>query len=96
MSDQKMKIITYAKYGGVEELFIGDAVKPTAPAELECIVKIVAAGVNPVDYKRRKGYLSLLLKQTPFLGFDFSGTIVEIGSKVTAYKLGDSVYGREF
>lgn len=50
-------------------------------------VKIHAAAINPVDYKMPRMALG------PVLGFDFCGTIEEIGSEVTKYEVGDQVYG---
>lgn len=62
----------------------------------EILVEIYAASINPLDTKIRKGELKLLLKyKMPLiLGNDFSGKIVEVGTSVTKFKVGDEVYGR--
>ncbi|MGJ3193515.1 NADP-dependent oxidoreductase [Peribacillus frigoritolerans] len=62
----------------------------------EVLVEIYAASINPLDTKIRKGELKLLLKyKMPLiLGNDFSGKIVEVGTSVTKFKVGDDVYGR--
>ncbi|MED3892949.1 NADP-dependent oxidoreductase [Peribacillus frigoritolerans] len=62
----------------------------------EVLVEIYAASINPLDTKIRKGELKLLLKyKMPLiLGNDFSGKIVEVGTSVTKFKVGDEVYGR--
>ncbi|MGM0890225.1 MAG: NADP-dependent oxidoreductase [Bacillota bacterium] len=62
----------------------------------EVLVEIYAASINPLDTKIRKGELKLLLKyKMPLiLGNDFSGKIVEVGTCVTKFKVGDEVYGR--
>ncbi len=62
----------------------------------EVRVQIKAASVNPIDFKIRDGGLKILLKyEFPLiLGNDFSGVITEVGANVTAYQVGDKVYGR--
>ncbi|MFS0604045.1 NADP-dependent oxidoreductase [Peribacillus frigoritolerans] len=62
----------------------------------EVLVEIYAASINPLDTKIRKGELKLLLnyKMPLILGNDFSGKIVEVGTSVTKFKVGDEVYGR--
>lgn len=62
----------------------------------DVLVKIVAASINPIDLKTKDGGLKMLLKyKMPLtLGSDFSGIIVQIGSDVKDFKIGDAVYGR--
>ncbi|GEL15934.1 NADP-dependent oxidoreductase [Pediococcus cellicola] len=62
----------------------------------DVLVAIRAASVNPIDSKTRDGEVKLLVKhQMPLtLGHDFSGVIVKVGKQVTAFKVGDEVYGR--
>lgn len=70
--------------------------KPTIQDVNDVIVQVIAAGVNPVDYKMKQGDLSLVLK-LPFpavLGLDFSGKVIEVGSQVKKYKVGDVVFGK--
>jgi len=83
-------------YGGPEVLKYEDALRPE-PAEGEVLVKVHAAAVNPVDWKIRAGYMrSFRDYPMPFiLGWDFSGTIEEVGRGVApAWKAGDEVYSR--
>jgi NADPH:quinone reductase-like Zn-dependent oxidoreductase len=66
---------------------------PVAPDGL--LVRVRAAGVNPVDTKVRGGYMA---EKLPFhfpliLGWDVAGVVEEAGPAVTAYKPGDEVYG---
>ncbi|KAJ3328895.1 hypothetical protein HDU76_009081 [Blyttiomyces sp. JEL0837] len=60
------------------------------------IVKIEAAGVNPVDHKLREGSMKVMFPLTfpCILGIDYAGTVAEVGSEVTQVKVGDSVYGK--
>ncbi|KAJ3013625.1 UNVERIFIED_CONTAM: hypothetical protein HDU68_000617 [Siphonaria sp. JEL0065] len=93
------RAITINAYGGPEVLTEASVPTPTLlePADAESvIIKISHAGVNPVDYKARQGDLSFMAK-LPFpaiLGIDYAGTIAAVGSKVSTFKVGDSVYGK--
>ena len=69
------------------------------PAAGEIEVAVEAASVNPIDVRRAEGYgrrlLSLMgASRFPMtLGNDFAGTIVAVGERVTAFAVGDHVYG---
>ena len=60
------------------------------------LIKVIAAGVNPVDYKLAQGDLSTFVSLTfpCVLGFDFSGVITQKGSNVSQFNVGDAVYGK--
>lgn len=90
-----MKAIRIHKYGGPEVLVYEEAPKPKAVSG-EVIIKVHAAGVNPIDWKVREGYAKDWLKhKLPLiLGWDFSGVIVELGESVKGFKKGDEVYGK--
>jgi NADPH:quinone reductase-like Zn-dependent oxidoreductase len=61
------------------------------------LVKTISLSINPVDYKARanSGSLTWLFgeERPVILGWDLSGTIVEIGENVTNFKIGDAVFG---
>jgi len=66
------------------------------PGPGELLVRVRAAGVNPLDYKIRDGAVKVLL---PFsfpliLGTDLAGDVEAIGPGVTEFRLGDAVYSR--
>ena len=86
-----MKAAQIKKYGGSEVVEINvNAPKPVAsPGQL--LVEVFAAGVNPIDWKIREGYIPLQFPAT--LGGDFSGVIAEVGEGVSGFKKGDEVYG---
>ncbi|MER7725109.1 NADP-dependent oxidoreductase [Streptomyces sp. NPDC096323] len=69
-------------------------VDPPEPAPTEVLVKVSAAGVNPVDWKIRSGqFPSGGLGATPFIqGWDVAG-VVESGPRVTRFAPGDEVFG---
>ena len=91
-----MKAVRIHGYGGPEVLKYEDAPRPE-PAEGEVLVKVHAAGVNPVDWKIRAGYMRGFRDYPmPFiLGWDFSGTIDQLGPGVApSWQSGDEVYAR--
>lgn len=91
-----MKAAQISKYGGSEVVEINrSAPKPTASAG-RLLVEICAAGVNPVDWKIRQGFMAKMspLQFPATLGGDFSGVVEEVGAGVTAFKKDDEVYGR--
>jgi NADPH:quinone reductase-like Zn-dependent oxidoreductase len=65
------------------------------PDEDELLVRIHAFGINPIDWKLRKGAARFLIRR-PFpliLGQDFAGEVVSVGAKVGDYEIGDRVFG---
>ena len=65
------------------------------PSPQEILVSIHAASVNPADYKVRSGfYPSSQNLQLPYiLGRDFSGVVIELGTDVSDFSVGDQVFG---
>ncbi len=61
-----------------------------APAAAEILVRITAAGVNPIDWKARdRGDMAL-----PFvMGRDFAGVVSKLGENVTKYREGERIFG---
>ncbi|SDF84710.1 NADPH:quinone reductase [Methanolobus vulcani] len=59
------------------------------------IVKVHAAGVNPIDWKITEGYMSQAISDNfPLtVGDDFAGTVEYVGEGVTQYDIDDKVYG---
>ena len=89
-----MKAQVIRRYGAAEVLQYEDVEQPKIePTQL--LVKVRASSVNPIDWKIRKGMLSLITgsKFPKILGFDVAGEVVEVGSGVTRFKLGDAIYG---
>jgi NADPH:quinone reductase-like Zn-dependent oxidoreductase len=90
-----MKAITIREFGGPEVLKMEEIPTPQPSAD-EVLIKIYASGVNPIDWKIRKGLRKEKFPtQFPLvLGWDVSGVVQEAGSNVTDLKPGDEVYGR--
>ena len=90
-----MKAVCIYSYGGPEVLVYEDAPRPH-PGGGEVLVRVHAAGINPVDWKIREGHLKEMLHHTlPLvLGWDVSGVVEGLGSGLTRFKLGDEVFCR--
>jgi alcohol dehydrogenase len=84
-------------YGSSEVVEINqNAAAPNDPSDEKVLVKVKAAGVNPIDWKIREGYMQQMIPlQFPStLGMDFSGTIEKVGAGVSGFNVGDEVYGQ--
>lgn len=86
-----MKAVSQTELGGPEVLHIVEIDRPE-PGMGEILVRVLAAGVNPVDAMNRQ--TGVFVGQPPFvLGWDVSGTVEAVGVGVTLYKPGDEVFG---
>jgi NADPH:quinone reductase len=64
------------------------------PTAIQVLVRIKASGVNPIDSKIRTGKASHAKPVLPaVLGTDLAGVVEAVGQDVTAFKVGDEVYG---
>src|SRR5437773_8369262 len=88
-----MKAVVVHEYGGPEVLKYEDAPRPE-PKEDEILVRVIAAGVNPVDGMIRAGMFAKYSKNAfPMVpGYDIAGIVEETGAKIDKYKTGDAVY----
>ncbi|KAH9495768.1 hypothetical protein Btru_013273, partial [Bulinus truncatus] len=86
-----MRAIRVAKFGGVENLKLESNLPVPTPADSEVLIKVYAAGVNPVDTYIRSGTYSRIpqLPYTP--GQDAAGIVEAVGEGVTQLKKGDRV-----
>lgn len=62
------------------------------PGEYDLLVEVKAVSVNPVDTKVHKGAQKNGLQQPRILGWDASGVVLAVGSKVSGFAIGDEVY----
>jgi NADPH:quinone reductase-like Zn-dependent oxidoreductase len=90
-----MKAVCIHEYGGPDVLRLEDAPIPV-PAAGEVLIRVHAAGINPVDWKIREGRLQGRVEhRLPLiLGWDVAGVIEALGPGVTQFKIGDAVYAR--
>jgi NADPH:quinone reductase-like Zn-dependent oxidoreductase len=89
-----MRAIVIDETGGREVLHLAEVEQPVR-ISAEFLVKVVAAGVNPVDFKTRqgKGAAGAITSFPVILGSDFSGVVVESPYESHPIKPGDEVYG---
>jgi NADPH:quinone reductase-like Zn-dependent oxidoreductase len=86
-----MRAIRQTTLGGPEVLELADVPRPE-PGPTEVLVRVAAAGVNPVDWKTRLrgGFLG----EPPFtVGWDVAGVVESLGFGVTRFEPGDRVFG---
>ncbi|MEV6650978.1 NADP-dependent oxidoreductase [Streptomyces sp. NPDC051219] len=87
-----MRAITPVAWGGPDVLTEVRLPRPT-PGPTEILVRVHAAGVNPVDWKSRATGGFGMWARTPVLGYDVSGVVEAVGLGVTLYAPGDEVFG---
>jgi NADPH:quinone reductase-like Zn-dependent oxidoreductase len=88
-----MKAIVVHQYGGPEVLKFEDYPDPV-PGPGEVLVRVAAASVNPIDYKRRAGLTKdwYPIKFPGLIGIDIAGNVVKIGPGVEGFSVGDQVF----
>jgi NADPH:quinone reductase-like Zn-dependent oxidoreductase len=96
MSSRTMKAVRIHNYGGPDVFNYEDAPRPQ-PEPGEVLIRVHAAGVNPIDWKVRAGYMKDFIPHSfPLIpGWDVSGVIEEVGPDSAAagrFKKGDEVY----
>lgn len=87
-----MKAMLMAAPGGPEVLQIAELPLPELPSPAHLLVRLKAAGVNPIDTKLRKNGTYFPDKLPTVLGCDGAGVVESIGNAVTRFKPGDEVY----
>lgn len=87
----EMKAIYQTRFGGVETLSITEVPKPVIQRPRDLLVQVKAAGMNPVDAKKRAG--TLFPGPLPQIcGYDASGVVKEVGPQVKNFRVGDEVF----
>ena len=91
---ETMKAVQFHSYGDAGVLVLEETACPQAAAG-EVLIRVHAAGVNPLDWKVRDGHLKARMQhRLPLIpGWDVSGVVEALGPGVTAFKIGDAVYG---
>lgn len=89
------KAYVYTQHGGPETETFADLPRPV-PGPGRLLVAVKAAGVNPVDWKRRAGYLppgAAAAELPAVLGGEVAGVVEEVGEGVEGFEPGDAVFG---
>jgi len=90
-----MRAIVTHEWGDPEQLRLEDIPRPDV-GEGDLLVRVHAAGINPVDWKtRRNGGLmkSRGIEPPVILGWDISGVVEEVGPGAEGFAVGDEVFG---
>jgi NADPH:quinone reductase-like Zn-dependent oxidoreductase len=92
-----MKAIVMNEYGGPEVLKYADFPDP-APGPGEVLIRVAAAGINPVDLMQRSGATKAYfpIEFPGVIGWDLSGTVLKLGSGVKDFAVGDKVFAWAF
>ncbi|KAA2217826.1 NADP-dependent oxidoreductase [Chryseobacterium sediminis] len=83
-----MKAVILNKNGNLEDGFT----EQPKPKDHEVLIQIKASGFNPIDYQMLENELERKLISSPILGRELSGIVVDRGSEVKEFKIGDEVY----
>ncbi|RKT07046.1 NADPH:quinone reductase-like Zn-dependent oxidoreductase [Streptomyces sp. 3211.6] len=87
-----MRAVVVSRWGGPEVLTATETDRPE-PQPGEILVRVHAAGVNPVDWKTRESGGLITWGPVPAVGWDVSGTVEAVGGGVTLFRPGDEVFG---
>ncbi len=87
-----MKAIVMTAPGGPEVLKLQELPNPVLRQDTDMLVRVKAAGVNPVDTKMRAKPTAYPAPLPPILGCDGAGVVEAVGKAVTGFRKGDEVY----
>lgn len=90
-----MRAYVLTRYGDASAMELRDVPEP-ATGDGEVLVRVRAAGLNPVDYKIREGKMRLVnrLDLPRVAGSELSGVVERVGASVTRFAVGDRVFAR--
>src|SRR5712691_1330279 len=95
MATPTMRVIHLYRFGGPEQLKLEEKPRPE-PSPGEVLLRVHAAGVNPIDWKIRQGLLKdfqpVTFPYTP--GIEVAGVVEDVGPGVTAFEIGQAVIGQ--
>src|SRR5215813_7180565 len=93
-SISSMRAIQIDRYGGLEELKLEEQPRPE-PQAGEALLRVYAAGVNPIDWKIREGMLREVQPvQFPYIpGVEVAGVVDAVGPGRPDVEIGEAVYG---
>ena len=86
-----MKAAYITRTGPPEVIVYGDLPAPK-PGPTECLIKVGAVDVNPIDTYVRGGIVPAKLNFPFILGRDLAGAVMEVGAQVKRFKVGDRVW----
>jgi NADPH:quinone reductase len=87
-----MKAVVMTQAGAPEVLQLQDVPDPKIEKDTEILVRLRAAGINPIDTKLRSRGTFYPDEMPAILGCDGAGVVEAVGSRVERFKVGDEVY----
>ena len=92
--EKEFKAVKFDHYGGLDVLHIDELPLPV-PVNGEVLVRVKAAGINPIESKIREGFLAVRWPATfpSGEGSDFAGIVDSVGPQVKTFVTGDEVIG---
>ena len=93
-NEQSMLAVRFQGYGGPEVVLLDAAAPRPIPAADEMLVRVHAAGVNPVDWKTREGKSDAMFKMPSGYvpGWDLAGVVEKVGPDGLGFQFGDAVF----
>lgn len=90
-----MKAFVLTRYGGPDAAELQDVARPV-PAAGEVLVRVKAAGLNPVDFKTRNGLIKMIQRYPlpAIMGNELAGVVETVGAGVSKFAPGDRVHAR--
>lgn len=90
-----MKAFVMTRYGGPEVAGLREVPAPVAGTG-ELLVRVHAAGLNPVDFKTRQGMLKVVQRYAlpVVMGNELAGVVAAVGAGVSGFAVGDRVFAR--
>jgi len=87
-----MQAVLIKAFGAADQLYLGDYPDPR-PGVREILVNVRATALNRADLLQRQGKYPPPSGESPILGLEMAGEVVELGNEVTKWQTGDPVYG---
>ncbi len=85
-----MKAILFDQPGDENQLYLGEVSDPT-PGPTDVLIHVAATALNRADLLQREGRYPVPADASPILGLEVAGTIIEVGSEVEGFEVGDNV-----
>ncbi|MCW4460625.1 NADP-dependent oxidoreductase [Sphingomonas sp. BT-65] len=91
----EMRALLLTRYGGPEAAELRSAARPI-PGPGQLLVRVRAAGLNPVDFKTREGKLKVIQRYSlpVVMGNELAGVVEAMGAGVTRFAIGDRIFAR--
>ncbi len=91
---QQTQAAYYTEFGGIDKLQVGPLDLPEV-GEGEVLLRVKAAGLNPIDYVAREGHFQFAVPNAfPSVpGMDVAGIVEQRGPGISRFAVGDEVYG---